>query len=59
MQSIGLKTFASGMRISGPLTWSQNITVPTIYFHVCGAIEITLGTLLDMRLNFISSNAAF
>lgn len=59
MQSIGVKTFASEMRISRPLTWPQNITVPTVCFHVCGATEITLGMLLDVHLNFISSNAAF
>lgn len=29
------------MRISKPLTWPQNITVPTIYFHVCDAARIT------------------
>lgn len=59
MQSISVKTFASETRIRRPLTRPQNITVPTIYFHVCGTIEITFGTLLDRHLNFISSNPAF
>lgn len=59
MQSITVKIFASERRISKPLTWPENITVPTIYFHICGAVSLTLGTLLDNCLSFISSNAAF
>lgn len=59
MQSITVKIFASETRISKPLRWPEDITVPTVYFRVCSAVSLTLGTLLDKCLNFISSNAAF
>lgn len=59
MQSSDVKIFASDIRISKSLTWPQNVTVPTIYFHFCDAIRITLGTFLDMCLTFISNNVAF
>lgn len=58
IKSSGLKIFISDTRISKPLKLPQNIMVPTIYFHVCGAVGITSGSLLDMCLNDVSSIAA-
>lgn len=53
------KIFTSDMRIRKSLKLTQNFTVPTIYFHVCTAVRITVGSLLAMCLNIVSSTAAF
>lgn len=55
IQSNAVKTFTSETRISKALTWPQNFMVQFIFVFV---VLITLESLLDMCLNFISCNAA-